>query len=139
MIGKDILNNAGRSIAYFKYKTKYAKNKPLHVKHLNSLIDLYNAVDFFTKQSPQATIIKHLVQALYAELLLSYPPHIAIQRLLYYVKYHEANEESLIMNAQGVMLNNMPGADVHKQLQIFTKAGKIVEEDINNVLTEIKL
>lgn len=88
-----LLKRAKYSIDYFKFKMKYAKNKQLHAQHLNTIIELYNALESLSSDKP-AVLIKDLTAALYAELLFKFKnPVLAQRKLDHYITYHHLNIE----------------------------------------------
>ena len=135
-----LLQRAQKSIDYFKFKMKYAKNKQLHAQHLNTIIELYNTLESLSSDKP-AVLIKDLTAALYAELLFKFKNPVMAQRKLYhYIRYHHLNMEEATEAIEDIIIQSKDYLkDPDLTLAQLDDAWYLAKQDIERILNYNKL
>ena len=135
-----LLQRAQKSIDYFKFKMKYAKNKQLHADHLNTIIELYNALETLSNGA-LGVLVKDLTAALYAELLFKFKnPVLAQRKLDHYLQYHHLNMEYAAEAVEDIIIQSkdyLKGPD--RTLAQLDDAYTIAKTDIERILNFNKL
>ena len=135
-----LLQRAQKSIDYFKFKMKYAKNKQLHADHLNTIIELYNALESLSN-GELAVLVKDLTAALYAELLFKFKNPIMAQRKLdHYIRDHHLNLEYATEAVEDIIIQSKDYLkDPDRTLAQLDDAYTIAKTDIEHILNFNKL
>ena len=135
-----LLQRAQKSIDYFKFKMKYAKNKQLHADHLNTLIELHNTLEHITNNG-HAVLIRDLTAALYAELLHKFKnPVLAQRKLDHYIRYHHLNMEYATEAVEDIIIQSKDYLkDPDLTLAQLDDAWYLAKQDIERILNYNKL